>query len=447
MEPSLERTNGAAGPAGGWARCPVCHRGLHGVPFPRHMTLEHGGSARTPRDASSSSSNSSPEKATPALGGMEEIADPGPEPLMADLRSVLLERAGEPEGTTPSLPPTSVPPTPSVGPSGTEGPGRAPPVPGDEAELEVMRGKLRDFSEGLLDLQGRLHEREELEQRELDHARSVDDERLARIETLEKELKAAREEGSRSLAMAEERRGELESASQRCAETEQRLNALDEEHARTLEELKALLRRSSELESEQRGLHEQLAAEQERRREAVQAQESIRQDLRAAVEEATALRARLSEMRGPGPSPPASSSSSLSSSSSPPSSPSSNPLPPATPSSPHAASRVVASVPVGFLGPDGRTITKESFFAVGKGEALEQLLGNVLDRWRTTQRPMVAGSLPGGGFSLSLQGDPERRGLRILPTGVFLLRLAPAELASLGELPPLVRRHDGPHPA
>ncbi len=362
---------------------------------------------------------------------------------MADLRSVLLERAGEPEGTTPSLPPTSVDPTPSVGPSGTEGPDRAPPGPGDEAELEVMRGKLRDFSEGLLDLQGRLHEREELEQRELDHARSVDDERLARIQTLEKELKAAREEGGRSLAMAEERRGELESASQRCAETEQRLTALDEEHARTLEELKALLRRSSELESEQRGLHEQLAAEQERRTEAVQAQESIRQDLRAAVEEATALRARLSEMRAPGPPPPPSPSSSPS----PLPSPASTPSPPVTPSTPHAASRVVASVPVGFLGPDGRTITKESFFAVGKGEALEELLGNVLDRWRTTQRPMVAGSLPGGGFSLSLQGDPERRGLRILPTGVFLLRLAPAELASLGELPPLVRRHDGPHPA
>ncbi len=346
--------------------------------------------------------------------------------------------------TTPPVPPTSVDPTPSVGPSGTEGPDRAPPVPGDEAELEVMRGKLRDFSEGLLDLQGRLHEREELEQRELDHARSVDDERLARIQTLEKELKAAREESGRSLAMAEERRGELESASQRCAETEQRLTALDEEHARTLEELKALLRRSSELESEQRGLHEQLAAEQERRTEAVQAQESVRQDLRAAVEEAIALRARLSEMRGPGPSPPTSSSSSPPS---PSPSPSCTPSPPATPSTPHAASRVVASVPVGFLGPDGRTITKESFFAVGKGEALEQLLGNVLDRWRTTQRPLVAGSLPGGGFSLSLQGDPERRGLRILPTGVFLLRLAPAELASLGELPPLVRRHDGPHPA
>ncbi len=99
--------------------------------------------------------------------------------------------------------------------------------------------------------------------------------------------------------------------------------------------------------------------------------------------------------------------------------------------------RTLTAAPVFFLGPDGQRVHAQAFFTLGKGGALESFLTDVLQQWETSGYPIQA---KGGvdGFSLTLLEDPEGRGLRLLPSGMYLMRLGHRELEALDQLPPLV---------
>lgn len=106
----------------------------------------------------------------------------------------------------------------------------------------------------------------------------------------------------------------------------------------------------------------------------------------------------------------------------------------------HAAPRL--AVPVGFLGFDGRSMVGRACFAVGKGETLHSLLGSFLHQWQRWPYPLVAGVTPRG-LVVQLPRDPQRRSIRILPTGVILLQMGPKYLDYVRELPPFVSRASG----
>ncbi|MDE2043740.1 MAG: hypothetical protein KGJ69_01240 [Thermoplasmata archaeon] len=101
--------------------------------------------------------------------------------------------------------------------------------------------------------------------------------------------------------------------------------------------------------------------------------------------------------------------------------------------------KLLPSVPVLFLGSDGRSVAQQAFFAVGKGEALEAFLSTLLTQWKGSKLPLVATGGPEG-LSVQLRGDPHRRSLRMLPSGALQLQLSPSELSELGKLPTLVSR-------
>lgn len=109
----------------------------------------------------------------------------------------------------------------------------------------------------------------------------------------------------------------------------------------------------------------------------------------------------------------------------------------AAPPSATGTPRTLTAAPVFFLGPDGQRVHAQAFFTLGKGGALESFLTDVLQQWETSGYPIQA---KGGvdGFSLTLMEDPEGRGLRLLPSGMYLMRLGHRELEALDHLPPLV---------
>lgn len=120
------------------------------------------------------------------------------------------------------------------------------------------------------------------------------------------------------------------------------------------------------------------------------------------------------------------------------------PPPPPTPAASDGGKPVPAA-PVAFLGPDGTTVVQQSLFALGKGEALESFLGVLLKQWKGLTFPLVSQVAPEG-ITISLKGDPEKRSLRILPSGIYLLKLSAAELKGLGTIPRLVSKRPAATP-
>lgn len=105
-------------------------------------------------------------------------------------------------------------------------------------------------------------------------------------------------------------------------------------------------------------------------------------------------------------------------------------------------SRFLPAAPVAFLSSDGKMIVKKAFYALGRGEALESFLTALLAGWRASGGELEV-HFDRDGFSLEVKNDPHGRSLRLLPSGVYLLRLSSFELAKLGDLPPLVRAQGG----
>lgn len=111
-----------------------------------------------------------------------------------------------------------------------------------------------------------------------------------------------------------------------------------------------------------------------------------------------------------------------------------------------ASHRFVPAAPVAFLAADGRTIVRRAFYTLGRGEALEELLGGLFARW-TASGASVVPSFDRGTVSLTASDDPQGRSVRLLSSGIVLVRLSAKELAELGELPPLVRSKHPPSSA
>ena len=104
-----------------------------------------------------------------------------------------------------------------------------------------------------------------------------------------------------------------------------------------------------------------------------------------------------------------------------------------------ASSKFLPAAPVAFLSQDGRTIARRAFYALGRGEALDGYLSELLGRWEKEGRKIVPSYDPRTGITLTLEGDPDRRFLRVLTSGILLVHLNEEEMKAVGELPPLVR--------
>lgn len=185
---------------------------------------------------------------------------------------------------------------------------------------------------------------------------------------------------------------QLEEAAETQAQTQAQSDALDLDVSRLTRELEEAKAKASRLDAE----------------------------LQKSLEEAESLRAKLASVP-------------------PPSAPVAAPVSPASPAAAPGKERVVPSVPVIFLSADGKSIAKQAFFAVGKGEALEALISALLGQWTAMKLPVVSTATPEG-MSLRIQGDPHRRSIRVLPTGAYQIQLSPPELDQVRNLPALVTR-------
>ncbi len=102
-----------------------------------------------------------------------------------------------------------------------------------------------------------------------------------------------------------------------------------------------------------------------------------------------------------------------------------------------SAPRTLSAAPVFFLGADGETVATQAFFTLGKGGGLEGFLRDMLDHWRRSGFPLES-DVGSEGITLRLRGDPEGRHLKVLPSGMYVLKLSISELHRLGSLPALV---------
>ncbi|MDE1820052.1 MAG: hypothetical protein KGJ23_03995 [Euryarchaeota archaeon] len=110
-----------------------------------------------------------------------------------------------------------------------------------------------------------------------------------------------------------------------------------------------------------------------------------------------------------------------------------------------AAGKFLPAVPVAFLSKDGKKIDRRAFYALGRGEALELFLSGLFADWTSGGLRLVP-TFDRGTLTLTLERDPEGRFLRLLPSGVFLVRLSAEELERVGVLPSLVRVRKGAAP-
>ncbi len=218
-------------------------------------------------------------------------------------------------------------------------------------------------------------------------------------------------------------RGEHDQERERRSQAEGELDRQRTEATRLAKELQDSSSRIAQVQGE---VEEARAASERLRQET----ESGAADLARTREELESVRRQLEEEKGRAAAPDATSPALA------PATPASAPTPTATAA---PTSRVVPSVPVAFLAADGRSIAKQAFFAVGKGEALEAFLSTLLAQWRGSKLPLVPSVGPEG-FSMQLKGDPFRRSLRILPSGAIQIQLSAPELKEVADLPPLVSR-------
>lgn len=108
-----------------------------------------------------------------------------------------------------------------------------------------------------------------------------------------------------------------------------------------------------------------------------------------------------------------------------------------TASPPEESPRALSAAPVFFLGADGETVATQAFFTLGKGGGLEGFLKDTLDQWKRSGFHLES-EVGTEGITLSLRGDPEGRHLKVLPSGMYVLKLSVSELNRLGSLPALV---------
>jgi hypothetical protein len=106
-------------------------------------------------------------------------------------------------------------------------------------------------------------------------------------------------------------------------------------------------------------------------------------------------------------------------------------------SPPEESPRALSAAPVFFLGADGETVATQAFFTLGKGGGLEGFLKDTLDQWRRSGFRLES-EVGTEGITLTLRGDPEGRHLKVLPSGMYVLKLSISELSRLGSLPALV---------
>jgi hypothetical protein len=367
------------------------------------------------------------------------------------------------------------------------GPGTVVPIGGEPNELAEMRSYLESFRARMASLSSNLASHEEIYQRDLSAERGARSQAEAIAESLNEELSAER--GARAKIEAREQEVEVELQRQRelhdkdevalrqvqtsldealhrsgsletdlgatgaerdelrrgLASAQAKVEELTDGLARAAELLRKVRDRLHESDEETTTLRQQLAAERARsddlEQQVISASRSadqarhfvtelaqhrstesaddarVHQELERARARVAALEQEVAALRL-APVPPAAA-----------------PSPPHVPVAPPAP---VPCVPVGFVGPDGRTPVKEAYYALGKGEALEELLDSLIHQWGSGHYPLIPLGSQSGAFVLGLQGDPDRRSIRILHTGAILIRMSSSELQALGKLPTLV---------
>ncbi|MDE1820110.1 MAG: hypothetical protein KGJ23_03690 [Euryarchaeota archaeon] len=87
---------------------------------------------------------------------------------------------------------------------------------------------------------------------------------------------------------------------------------------------------------------------------------------------------------------------------------------------------------VTFLEPDGDGVNRCALLSKGPGEGLETFLRGVLERWSTTGLAWTRSRERTGGYTLALEGDPQRRFIRRFASGAYLIRLSARELLEMG---------------
>jgi hypothetical protein len=99
--------------------------------------------------------------------------------------------------------------------------------------------------------------------------------------------------------------------------------------------------------------------------------------------------------------------------------------------------KVAHAMPVVIYDAEENKVAGVSLFATGKGEALEKLLGSLVQNWQGQGRGVEVAGLPPH-MAVRVKGDASGRGFDLFPSSVLFLRLSRKEREVLGKLPPLV---------
>ena len=106
-------------------------------------------------------------------------------------------------------------------------------------------------------------------------------------------------------------------------------------------------------------------------------------------------------------------------------------------------SRFLPAAPVAFLSSDGKSVQRRAFYTLGRGEALEEFLNNLFAKWTKGGAKLVP-TYDQNGLLLTLEWDREKRYVRVMNSGIYLVHLSSKELQELGEIPALVRKGKAP---
>lgn len=103
--------------------------------------------------------------------------------------------------------------------------------------------------------------------------------------------------------------------------------------------------------------------------------------------------------------------------------------------------KFTSSLPVVMYDADEKRVHSVNLFASGRGEALEKLLGGMIQAWQSEGKSVDVTGLPPH-MAVKVRDDPLGRGFELFPSSMLFLRITSKEREALGSLPPLVSQPD-----